>query len=375
MKKIFAGLTALAIAGAMAGAVPFAAGSLFDTSVKASAEEAYKTLEGLISSEFANFDPEYIKSIIQDILLENNPDLSEFKMTIDGKVATLLVQPTSDYSGDFVYTAGGTTITVPVSIETDAETGDQRVIADGVRVTGNTPEDVLFGAGSWSNSTKIKPDPDNMPEPKPTTGNTDVLYGVDPAYTVTIPASVDVTNGNKVTSIGFSDVVLENGQSIIVKLTDTANVHTDGATDFEMRSADDSPVIYNIKKGTENVKLGGEAAKFTYNGTTSKGAQELTITKPQDVLFAGSYKDTLTFTISVEKKPTALSATVGGVTFTYQEGDNWETIAENNANISIWDTPLGSYVESQSGVLCKGKDAVRPNHVFDPSATDYHWDT
>ena len=110
MKKIFAGLTALAIAGAMAGAVPFAAGSLFDTSVKASAEEAYKTLEGLISSEFANFDPEYIKSIIQDILLENNPDLSEFKMTIDGKVATLLVQPTSDYSGDFTYTAGTITI-------------------------------------------------------------------------------------------------------------------------------------------------------------------------------------------------------------------------------------------------------------------------
>ena len=370
MKKIFAGLTALAIAGAMAGAVPFAAGSLFDTSVKASAEETkQESLERFLSSGFANFDPDYIKSIIQDILLENNPDLSEFKMTIDGKVATVSVLPTSDNSGDFVYTAGTKTITVPVSIETDAETGEPRVIADGVRVTGNTPEGVLFVGQSWGKLC-IVPDPDNMPEPKPTTGNTDVLYGVDPAYTVTIPASVDVTGGDQVTSIGFSDVVLENGQSIIVKLTDTANEHTPNATDFKLMSADNSPVIYNIKKGTENVKLGGEAAKFTYNGTTSEGAQELTITRPLSVVFAGSYKDTLTFTISVENKPTELSATVDGVTFTYHEGDNWGTIAENNANIEN----RNGYIFSGGYTLFKNGRYVKSEHEFDPNATDYSWE-
>ena len=216
---------------------------------------------------------------------------------------------------------------------------------------------------------EIKPDSD------PPSGDTKVKYSIDPAYTVTIPASVDVTEKAQNASIGFSGVVLGMGDSIIVTLSGTANVNTKGAEKFTMKSADGSEAFYYIRKGTENVKLGGIAASFTYDGEIQDGSQQLTFTKPDEndqKKFSGSYSDTLTFTVSVKK---TLTATVRSVTFTYHEGDNWETIAENNADIRIWSSYGNSFVESESGLLCRGGFIVKPDDVFDPNATDYYWAT
>ena len=83
--------------------------------------------------------------------------------------------------------------------------------------------------------------------------------------------------------------------------------------------------------------------------------------------FSGSYSDTLTFTVSVKK---TLTATISGVTFTYQEGDNWGTIAENNNNIEN----QNGYIFSGGYTLFKNGKYVKSEHEFDPNATDYTWE-
>ena len=45
--------------------------------------------------------------------------------------------------------------------------------------------------------TTINPDPDNMPNPKQPTAYTQVEFTVDPTYTVTIPAKVELAEGEQ----------------------------------------------------------------------------------------------------------------------------------------------------------------------------------
>ena len=55
-KKIIAGFSAVAIAAAMAGAVPFTGANLLDTAVQASAEEQ-QTLSDFIAEKFCSLSP------------------------------------------------------------------------------------------------------------------------------------------------------------------------------------------------------------------------------------------------------------------------------------------------------------------------------
>ena len=140
------------------------------------------------------------------------------------------------------------------------------------------------------------------PAEQPDTRGTDIAYNFGAGYTVTIPASVNVTSGDVTEQIVFENVVLGNGQSIVVTLTDSAKTPDVDTDDFVMKTSDNTAeTTYNIKNaaGTK-LKRGDIAASFTYNGEVGSGTSNITFTQPTNAAFAGSYSDQLTFTISVE---------------------------------------------------------------------------
>lgn len=139
----------------------------------------------------------------------------------------------------------------------------------------------------------------NQDTAAPKTGTMNVTYSVNPTYTVTIPASVTLGDDS---TISVSDVNLATGKKIVVKLTDATNKDLVSGTHFAVKTADATPATatYQVKKGTTVLDLNDTAYEFAYDGTTKTGSGDLTFTEPTDAMFAGTYTDQLTFTISVE---------------------------------------------------------------------------
>ncbi|MBQ3929242.1 MAG: hypothetical protein II711_04020 [Clostridia bacterium] len=137
--------------------------------------------------------------------------------------------------------------------------------------------------------TEIKRDSSNQ------SGDMTATYDVKAKYTVTIPAGVTLDSENSVTAnFTASDVVLESGQKIQVKLTAASN--TESGSSFSAKNdKGDSTATYTISKGETAVAVGDVVAEFTENGE-----QSLTFSKAEGATYAGKHTETLTFGISVE---------------------------------------------------------------------------
>lgn len=125
------------------------------------------------------------------------------------------------------------------------------------------------------------------------TGSTNVTFQVDPTYTVTIPATVtlvkDSETGNykQDATITATDVRLEEGKVIVVTLSGDFTL-TAGTTDL--------PYTVTVGEDTTAVANGAVVATFV----TSTEAQSVTLHFAADnPTYAGSYSDTVTFTIAV----------------------------------------------------------------------------
>ena len=128
-----------------------------------------------------------------------------------------------------------------------------------------------------------------------TGGSTEVSFNVDPTYTVTIPATVEL---NKVDTEGV--VTYENDYTITadagVRLKKNEYIEVTVASDFEMTTAEGATLAYEITKG--GAALVNDVVA-TFN--TDKTAQSSTIhISAGDPDFAGDYSDTVTFTITVK---------------------------------------------------------------------------
>ena len=127
-------------------------------------------------------------------------------------------------------------------------------------------------------------------------GSTEVSFNVDPTYTVTIPATVElqkvedngtVTYENDYTLTAQAGLRLKKGEYIEVTV----------AGDFEMTTTEGATLDYTITAGNAAVATGGVVAEFA----TDKAEQTATIhIAANDPDFAGEYKDTVTFTVAVK---------------------------------------------------------------------------
>ena len=127
-------------------------------------------------------------------------------------------------------------------------------------------------------------------------GSTEVTFNVDPTYTVTIPATVEL---NKVEDNGV--VTYENDYTLTaqagVRLKKGEYIEVTVASDFEMTTTEGATLDYAITAGGASVAGGGVVAEFA----TDKAEQTATIhIAANDPDFAGEYKDTVTFTLEVK---------------------------------------------------------------------------
>ena len=128
-----------------------------------------------------------------------------------------------------------------------------------------------------------------------TGGSTEVSFNVDPTYTITIPATVTlekkdvqgvITYENDYTLTAEAGLRLKKGEYIEVTV----------ASDLEMTTAEGATLTYTITKDG-NALENDVVATFT----TDKAEQSSTIhIAAGDPDFAGDYKDTVTFTLTVK---------------------------------------------------------------------------
>ena len=129
-----------------------------------------------------------------------------------------------------------------------------------------------------------------------TGGSTEVSFNVDPTYTITIPATVEL---QKVEDNGT--VTYENdytiGANAGVRLKKNEYIEVTVASDFEMTTTEGATLDYTITAENAAVATGGVVAEFA----TDKAEQSATIhIAAADPDYAGEYKDTVTFTVAVK---------------------------------------------------------------------------
>ena len=183
---------------------------------------------------------------------------------------------------------------------------------------------------------------------------------IDPAYTITIPATVNLKSSDPV-EITASGVTLNEGQKIVVTLDSASN--TASGSEFSVKDkSGESTVNYTIKAGDTDVAVGDTVAEFE----TKTGEQSATLTFTKDAdstpTFAGKHTETLTFGVSLEDAVTA--PTLAGVTLT--DGmiiephctvggeDNWvqfKYVADDNKFVPNFNTYSDVYSKSGGSIM------------------------
>ena len=122
---------------------------------------------------------------------------------------------------------------------------------------------------------------------------TTVIYSVAPTYVVTIPTSITIDG--EADTISAENVVVEKGQYVSVALAEE--------NDFTVTTAEGAELTYTVTKDGENIAAGGEI--LAVNPTDGKdGSADITFDIDEsDIVYAGTYTGTATFTISVKDVP------------------------------------------------------------------------
>ena len=138
--------------------------------------------------------------------------------------------------------------------------------------------------------------PDINGNPTPASAGFEVTYDVDPSYTVTIPAGVDITTGDKTASITLNEgVILPEGAKIEVVLEKGAYTTTGNAFTAKTASGNSS-ASYQINGG--NVKVGDVVASLDKDTLSA----DLTFSRTTTIAptYAGTHSEVLTFKVSVK---------------------------------------------------------------------------
>lgn len=131
------------------------------------------------------------------------------------------------------------------------------------------------------------------------TANTVVTYGLDEGYTVVIPDSVALNaDGVGTATLSASNVIIASGKTLNVRISGA-----DYTTAWELidQADPDNAVAYSIKKSGAEIKNNdvvlSSASGANWNSSVSS-VLDFAITG--EIAKSGSYKDTLTFTVSID---------------------------------------------------------------------------
>lgn len=116
-----------------------------------------------------------------------------------------------------------------------------------------------------------------------------------PTYTVTIPATVEL--GEEIT-ISATGVNVVSGSQLEVKLTGTSEA--DNA--FLLKTDEGAQLNYGITKDSTALSVGSTVLTVAGGIADNTGTANLSFVKQGNEAYAGAYKGTVTFTISVERR-------------------------------------------------------------------------
>lgn len=134
-------------------------------------------------------------------------------------------------------------------------------------------------------------------------GSVEVTYGVEDSYVVTIPASftVGATEG---TEVSASDVVIGYGEQLTVSISST-NYDTESSKWYLVDTANaENKLNYTIKVGDADVVNNGVILTVPA-GTAETVSASLATALVDQATVSGTYKDTITFTVTVAEAPAA----------------------------------------------------------------------
>lgn len=186
-------------------------------------------------------------------------------------------------------------------------------------------------------ATNVTPDTDG--KPSPATAGFEVKYDVDPSYTVTIPAGVDITTGDKTASITLDEgALLAEGTKIEVVLEKGAYTTTGNAFTAKTASGNSS-ASYQINGG--NVKVGDVVASLDKDTLSA----DLTFSRTTTIAptYAGTHSEVLTFGIAVKeavKAETLLTTLTFGGSSTYSETTSG-VVSVTATNVTDYDATFG----------------------------------
>ena len=140
--------------------------------------------------------------------------------------------------------------------------------------------------------------PDANGNPNPSSKQIDVTYKVDPSYTVKIPANITLnTTTPSKAKVEATGVTIPKNQKLKVTLNSDKN--------FCVKTSEGAELKYNVTKGNNSTT---ETAVDNTNNTvlevkSGSGSTELTFTLKENVVYSGTYTDTVTFTVSLVTNP------------------------------------------------------------------------
>lgn len=137
--------------------------------------------------------------------------------------------------------------------------------------------------------------------PEDTAGkDTTVTYDLSAAYTVTIPAKVELSKDSSGSTVTYAQVATISAKSVRLEEGQTIKVTLTG--DFELSAttgSGDYAWPYTVKVGTDDtaIKSGDTVATFS---TKTEDQTETLYFSAAEPTYAGSYSDTVTFTVSID---------------------------------------------------------------------------
>ena len=164
----------------------------------------------------------------------------------------------------------------------------------------------------------------------PKTGGTNVTYAVAPVYTVVIPDTVTLGNTKVTEQISIYGETADD--NVVIGKTQKVNVALTASTNgFNVKNEDGETIAYTVndKNAVDGLTTVAECAAGAKQNT------DITFKKTGETKYAGTYTDTLTFTIGVEAAATQKTLTISApadagedksVTITYTTGQKWGEI-------------------------------------------------